>query len=74
MSIQPVTASASRKATKSGAPDPHKQTASKSDIVLRALKRKFGVSTDELTKLTGCKPKVSEASCPARSARSLATR
>lgn len=53
MSIQPVTASASRKATKSGALDPHKQTTSKSDIVLRALKRKFGVSTDELTKLTG---------------------
>jgi hypothetical protein len=32
---------------------PNKQSASKSDLVLRALKRKSGVSVDELCKLTG---------------------
>jgi hypothetical protein len=45
--------SALKSAAKPTQPAPDKQSASKSDLVLRALKRKSGVSLDELCKLTG---------------------
>ena len=53
MSTQSAITSVSRMVEKPTAPAPNKQSASKSDMVLRALKRKSGVSLDELCKLTG---------------------
>jgi hypothetical protein len=53
MSPQSAITSVSRMVEKPTAPAPNKQSASKSDLVLRALKRKSGVSLDELCKLTG---------------------
>jgi hypothetical protein len=53
MSTQPVTASGLRRSQTSGAPASEQTVTSKSDLVLRALKRKSGVSLDELCKLTG---------------------
>lgn len=53
MTTQSANVSGSPKTTKSGSPAPNKQSASKSDLVLPALKRKSGVSLDELCKLTG---------------------
>ena len=53
MTTHSVTASGSPKTGKQVTPAPNKQSASKSDLVLRALKRKSGVSVDELCKLAG---------------------
>ena len=53
MNIQPATVTVSRKTGKQGSPTPNNQSASKSDLVLRTLKRKSGVRVDELCKLTG---------------------
>lgn len=53
MSPQSAITSVSRMVEKPTAPAPNQQSASKSDLVLRALKRKSGVSVDELCKLTG---------------------
>jgi hypothetical protein len=53
MSTHSATASGSPKIGKQGTPAPNKQSASKSDLVLHALRRKSGVSMDELCKLTG---------------------
>jgi hypothetical protein len=53
MSTQPLAQSNLRTAAKPTAPASNKQSASKSDLVLRALKRKSGVSVDDLCKLTG---------------------
>ncbi len=54
MKTQKVTASTVSPATKQqGSPEPTKQSSSKSDLILRALKRKSGVCVDELCKLTG---------------------
>lgn len=53
MSINPTTVSVSRKIAKVRAPDPHKQSASKSALVMRALRRKSGASMEELCKPTG---------------------
>ena len=50
MSTQSTTATVSGEPSATG---PSKQSASKSDLVLRALRRKSGVSLDELVKLTG---------------------
>ena len=52
MSAQPEAQSA-LKAAKPGKSARQKQSASKADLVLRALRRKSGVSIDELCKLTG---------------------
>jgi hypothetical protein len=53
MSIQPLAQSGSPKTGNRGTPALNKQSASKSDVVLRALRRKSGVSLDDLCKLTG---------------------
>ena len=53
MSTQPLAQSGSPKTGKRGTPAMNKQSASKSDLVLRALRRKSGASLDELCKLTG---------------------
>lgn len=53
MTTQPETQPALKATTKPGKPALQKQSASKSDLVLRALKRKSGVSLDDLCKLTG---------------------
>jgi hypothetical protein len=53
MSTKLEAQSALKSAAKSTQPAPDKQSASKSDLVLRALRRKSGVSLDELCKLTG---------------------
>ena len=53
MSTQPIAQSGLKTAAKPKIPQADKQSASKSDLVLRALKRKSGVRIDELCKLTG---------------------
>ena len=53
MSTQSAKESAAPKPEKPGAADPGKRPTTKSDLVLRALKRKSGVSLDDLCKLTG---------------------
>ena len=53
MTTQSANATSFPKTTKSGAQGPNKPSASKSDLVLRALRRKSGVSIGELCKLTG---------------------
>ncbi|MEE4235109.1 MAG: DUF3489 domain-containing protein [Anderseniella sp.] len=53
MSAQPEAQSALKAAAKPGKSARQKQSASKADLVLRALRRKSGVSLDELCKLTG---------------------
>ncbi len=53
MSTQSAITSVSRMVEKPTAPAPNKQSASKSELVLRALRRKSGVRLDELCKLTG---------------------
>jgi hypothetical protein len=53
MTTQSANATSSPKTTKSGSPEPNKPSSRKSKLVLRALKRKSGVSVDELCKLTG---------------------
>jgi hypothetical protein len=53
MNTHSVTASGSPKAATSGRPEPNKNSRSKSDLVLRALRRKSGASLDGLCKLTG---------------------
>lgn len=53
MSTKSAITSVSQMVEKPTAPAPNKQSASKSELVLRALKRKSGVRLDELCKLTG---------------------
>ena len=53
MATHSVTASGSSKTRKQGTPAPNKQSASKSDLVLRALKRKSGATMEELCMRTG---------------------
>ena len=53
MNAQPEAQSALKSAAKPTQPAPDKQSPSKSDLVLRALRRKSGVNMDELCKLTG---------------------
>ena len=52
MSTQSAKESAAPKPEKPGAADPGKRPTTKSDLALRALRRKSGVSMDELCKLT----------------------
>ena len=53
MSIQPTAQSDLKAPDEPTKPIPKKPSARKSDQVLRALKRKSGVSMDDLCKLTG---------------------
>lgn len=53
MNTQPEAQSALKAAAKPGKSARQKQSASKSDLVLRALHQNSGVSLDELCKLTG---------------------
>ena len=53
MTTQPVVQSGLKTAAKPKIPQADKDSRSKSDLVLRALRRKSGSSLDELCKLTG---------------------
>ncbi len=53
MSTQPLAQSDLKSVAKPKIPQADKNSRSKSDLVLRALRRKSGVSLDELCKVTG---------------------